>query len=192
MDRGIWQGYLGGSDSKEPTCNVGDLGSIPGSRRSSWRRRGNPLQYSCLENSMERGAWWAIQSLGSQRVGHDWATKRVRARAHTHTHTHTVGPCSLSVLYTVVCICQSQSPNSSLPTLCPGKCQFVFYIHHSISVSLIHSFVPFFQIPLISNIIGYLLSLSDLLHLVWQSLGSSMLLQTALFHFYGWVIFPFM
>ena len=42
---------------------------------------------------MDRGAWWAIQSMGSQKVGHDWATERarvrVRVRTHTHTHTHT-------------------------------------------------------------------------------------------------------
>ena len=35
----------------------------------------NPLQYSCMENSMDRGTWWAIQPMGSQRVRHDWATK---------------------------------------------------------------------------------------------------------------------
>ena len=40
-------------------CNAGDLGSIPGSRRSPGEGNGNPLQYSCLENPMDRGAWWA-------------------------------------------------------------------------------------------------------------------------------------
>ena len=40
-------------------CSVGDLGSIPGSGRSSGEGNGNPLQYSCLENPMDRGAWWA-------------------------------------------------------------------------------------------------------------------------------------
>ena len=48
-----------GSDSKESTCNAGDLGSIPGSGRSPGEGDGNPLQYSCLENPMDRGAWWA-------------------------------------------------------------------------------------------------------------------------------------
>ena len=52
--------FLGGSDSKESTCHVGDLGSIPGLQRSLGEGNGNPLQYSCLENSMDRGAWWAI------------------------------------------------------------------------------------------------------------------------------------
>ena len=43
-----------------PWCNAGDLGSIPGLGRSSGEGNGDPLQYSCLENSMDRGAWWAI------------------------------------------------------------------------------------------------------------------------------------
>ena len=48
-----------GSDGKESTCNAGDLGSIPGSGRSPGEGNGSPLQYSCLENSMDRGPWWA-------------------------------------------------------------------------------------------------------------------------------------
>ena len=48
-----------GSEGKEPTCSAGDPGSIPGSGGSSGEGNGNPLQYSCLENSMDRGAWWA-------------------------------------------------------------------------------------------------------------------------------------
>jgi len=45
--------------SKESACNVGDLGSIPGSGRSPGEVNGNPLQYLCLQNPMDRGAWWA-------------------------------------------------------------------------------------------------------------------------------------
>ena len=52
-------GFPGGSDSKEPACNAGDPGSISGSGRSPGVGNGNPFQYSCLENSMDRGAWWA-------------------------------------------------------------------------------------------------------------------------------------
>ena len=48
-----------GSDGKESACNVGDPGSTPGSGRSPGEGNGNPLQYSCLENPMDRGAWWA-------------------------------------------------------------------------------------------------------------------------------------
>ena len=51
--------FPGGSDGKESACDAGDLGLIPGSRRSPGGGNGNPLQYSWLENSMDRGAWWA-------------------------------------------------------------------------------------------------------------------------------------
>ena len=51
-------GFRGGSDSKQSACKSGDLGPIPGSGRSSGGH-GNPLQYSCLGNPMDRGAWWA-------------------------------------------------------------------------------------------------------------------------------------
>ena len=64
-------GFPGSSYGKESAGNAGDLGSTPGSGRSPGERKGNPLQYSCLENAMDRGAWQAIQSMKSQRVGHD-------------------------------------------------------------------------------------------------------------------------
>ena len=50
--------FPGGSVSKESTCNARDPGSIPRSGRSPGGRHGTPLQYSCLENPMDRGAWW--------------------------------------------------------------------------------------------------------------------------------------
>jgi len=52
----LW-GFPGGSDHKESACSAGDQGSIPGSRRSPGEENGNPFQYSCLENSMNREAW---------------------------------------------------------------------------------------------------------------------------------------
>ena len=51
-------GFPHGSDGKESACNAGYLGSTPGLRRSHGEGNGNPLQYSCLENSMDRGVWW--------------------------------------------------------------------------------------------------------------------------------------
>ena len=51
--------FPAGLDSKESACNAGDLGSIPGSGQSPGEGNGNPLQYSCLENCMDRGAWSA-------------------------------------------------------------------------------------------------------------------------------------
>ena len=59
-----------GSDDKASACNAGDPGSIPGSGRSPGEGNGGPLQYSCLENPMDRGAWQVIVQ-GLQRVGHD-------------------------------------------------------------------------------------------------------------------------
>ena len=59
---------------KKPPANAGDArdpGLIPGSEISPGGGHGNPLQYSYLKNSMNRGAWWAIQSMGLQRVRHD-------------------------------------------------------------------------------------------------------------------------
>ena len=63
-------GFPGGSDDKESTCSAGDLNSFPGLGRSPGERNGYPLQYSCLKNSMDRRAC-GLQSMGSQRVGHD-------------------------------------------------------------------------------------------------------------------------
>ena len=51
--------FPGGSDGKESACNEGDLGLIPGLERSPGGGHGHSLQYSCLENPMYRGAWWA-------------------------------------------------------------------------------------------------------------------------------------
>ena len=59
---------------KESACIAGDLGLIPGLGRSPGEGNGNPLQYSCLENPMDRGAWWATVH-GVARVRHDLVTK---------------------------------------------------------------------------------------------------------------------
>ena len=62
-------GFPGGSVSKESACNADDLSPIPGLGRSPGGGHGNPLQYSCLENPMDRGAWQAIV----HRVAQSWA-----------------------------------------------------------------------------------------------------------------------
>ena len=76
--------FLGGSGCKESTCSAGYLGLIPASGRSPGEGNGYPLQYSCLENSMDRGAWQAII--------HGVAKSQTRLSdfqyTHTHTHTH--------------------------------------------------------------------------------------------------------
>ena len=66
-------GFPYSSVGKESACNAGDLGSIPRSERSPGEGNGNLLQYSCLENPMDRGAWHATVH-GVARVGHNLAT----------------------------------------------------------------------------------------------------------------------
>ena len=101
-DRRTSQGFPGGASGREPTCQCRthrDLGSIPGSGRSPGGGHGDPLQYFCLENPLDRGFWQAIlESTVLQRVGHDWsdlARMRVpvvyyhdNVETQTHTHTH--------------------------------------------------------------------------------------------------------
>ena len=65
--------FPGGSDGKESAYNAGDLGLIPGSERSPGEGNDYPLQYSCLENPMDRGARWAVVHRVA-RVGHDTFT----------------------------------------------------------------------------------------------------------------------
>ena len=64
----LYLGFPGGSDGKASACSVGNLGSSPGLGRSPVEGNGNPLQYSCLENPMDGGAW---QATVQQRVGHN-------------------------------------------------------------------------------------------------------------------------
>ena len=74
----VFFGFSGGTGVKNPPAHAGDakdLGSIPGSRRSFGVGNGNPLLYSCLENSMDRGAWWAIVH---------WGHKDTDMTEHTH------------------------------------------------------------------------------------------------------------
>ena len=64
------KGFPDGSDGKESACNVENLSSIPGSERSPGGENVNPLQYSCLENPMDRGAWWAtVYRVAKSRAG---------------------------------------------------------------------------------------------------------------------------
>ena len=74
----LWKGFPGGSDGNESACNARDLGSIPGLGRSPGGGQGNPLQYSCLENPLDRGAWRATV----HRVTQSWTRSDL---AHTHS-----------------------------------------------------------------------------------------------------------
>ena len=90
-------GFPGGLGGKESACNARDLGSIPRSGRSSGEGRGYPLQYSRLENPMDRGAWWSIIQGVAERhtdthrhtdTGTDTDTD-THGHTQTHRHTHT-------------------------------------------------------------------------------------------------------
>ena len=74
--------FPGGSSGKESACNAGDLGLIPGSGRAPGEGNSNPLQYSCLENPMNRGEPSMLQSMGSPSVGHDLAAKQQQGDLH--------------------------------------------------------------------------------------------------------------
>ena len=85
----IWssKGFPGGSAVKNPPGNAGDMGSNTGSGRSPREGNGNPLQYSCLENPMDKGAWWATVH-GITTVGHNLATKQQQQWSGNHTPGH--------------------------------------------------------------------------------------------------------
>ena len=117
---------------KNLPANAGDPGSIPGSGRSPGGGNGNPFQYSCLENSMNRGALWATVH-GVVRVGHDLATKpasspHFKIRLHeNNTHGHA----SNGSLGWGKGISESQAPITTLAafpkTLCGlNRASFIF------------------------------------------------------------------
>ena len=85
-------GFLGGLLVKNTPINAGDTGLIPRSRRSLGEGKGNPLQYSYLENSMDRGAWQAtvLGVTKSQTSLSSTSICSVCTHTHTHTHTHTI------------------------------------------------------------------------------------------------------
>ena len=72
----LYLGFPGDSEVKNLPVNAGDSGSIPGLGRSPGKGNGNPLQYSCWENCMDRGAWWAIVRGGLRNAEHDLVTKQ--------------------------------------------------------------------------------------------------------------------
>ena len=89
---------------QEPACNAGDLGLIPGSGISPGGGHGNPLQYSCMENPMDRGAWWATV--------HGVAKSQTRLKRLSTWCLHPcLGPCSAH------CIAQGFSRRHSAPLL---------------------------------------------------------------------------
>ena len=92
-------GFRHSSIGKESACNAGDLGLIPGSGRSPGEGKGNPLQYSCLENLMDRGAWQATVH-GVAIVRHDLASKQPPPSSVFHTFSQS-GTCMLPCIMTL-------------------------------------------------------------------------------------------
>ena len=105
------KGFHDSSDSKELACNAGDLGSIPGSGRSPGERNGSPLQYSCLENPMDRGAWRAT----GHEVAKGWTPL-----------SNEVCPQRCTTLSEPTCVCLSMiyffPPKKTLVSLLPTLC----------------------------------------------------------------------
>ena len=94
----VYMGFPGGSDGKESACKCRKPGFDPWVGKIPWRRQWLPTPYSCLENSMDRGARQAM-SMGSQRVRYDWTTN-----THTHTHIYTqthISPWKLNDVFIV-------------------------------------------------------------------------------------------
>ena len=98
---------------------AGDVGSMSGLRRFPGRGHGNPLQYSCLENAMDKGAWWVIvhgfEKSQTRLTEHVCvhAHTHTHARTHTHTHTHTHYPRQMDLFGEKGIICSDDSRNSS-------------------------------------------------------------------------------
>ena len=98
------RGFPGGSDGKESTCNAGDLGLILGWGRFPGEGKGNPLQYSCLENPMDRGVWW---------VRVHGVTKSQTRLSDSYTHIHIGTPCGSTSYILVLHTPQIQGDRSS-------------------------------------------------------------------------------
>ena len=129
MPNSLWphvmgMGFPGGSDTKESAHSVGDLGLISGLRRSPGEGNGYPLQYSCLENSRDRGPS-GLQFMDLQRVRDDWATNNFIFNHNFH--------CSFSVFRHLWWFHLFDSVNgikwmSVYTLLCLHKCTYPEYI----------------------------------------------------------------
>ena len=97
--------FLSDSVVKNMPANAGDSCMISGSERSPGAGNGNPLQYSCLGNPMDRGAWRATVHRVAKESNMTKATEQASMHTHRHTHTHT-HTCILKVFYFSKCIVQ--------------------------------------------------------------------------------------
>ena len=150
LNKGIMH-FPGGSDGKEALCSVGDPGSILGSGRSSGEGNGSPLHYSCLENPMDREAWWV--------------TVHGVAKSRTWLSTHAKFPCTkeeMRNLHAFCCIelCRSiYSCHSCFlldsclpPASCKQVAQWVRLSPHSGWVVRIPFFLPCLYVTVLVTI----------------------------------------
>ena len=132
------QGFPGDAVVKNMPANAGDtrnVGSMPGSGRSPRVWNGNQFQYSCLENSMDRGAWWAID--------HDVSKSQTQLSIFTHTHIHTMENNMEEQLYTHTLwrtiVLKIEWPSSPTPVhLSEENCNSKRYMHPSVLCSAIY------------------------------------------------------
>ena len=151
-------GFPGAQWLKNPPANAGDTGnvySIPRLGGSPGVRNGNPLHYSCLENSMDRETWRATV--------HGVAKSWTRLCMHAH---YTVGSYCLSILHVKLTSANPNFPgHHSFSPLLLRNHQLVLYVCDPVPFSKTDLFVSYFRFPHIMDIVYYL-SLSDWLHLM--------------------------
>ena len=139
--------FAGGSENKASACSAGDLGSIPGSGRSPAEGNGNPLQYSCLENPVDRVSWWAAVHgiTKSQTQLSDWAHTRHQqcirlplaqySRPYLPWSSNRVGLKMYRILF----------PSSLLSLITDAVKHFFLFIGFLSHELLLHTFYPFFS-----------------------------------------------
>ena len=112
-------GFPGGSDGKESTCNMGDLGSVPGLGRSPGRGHGNPPPYPCLENPMDRGAWQAaVQMVTQSRTRLKWLSS---SSNNTQNTSYSIENCTSRVQHWFRAVCLiSPDPSRNKSGITPG------------------------------------------------------------------------
>ena len=125
------QGFPGGSEGNGSAYNAGYLGSIPGSGRSSGEGKGNPLQYSCLENPMDRGAWQATVH-GIPRSP-TWLTNTQRAKSYCCP----VAQLCLTLWDSMDCSTPGPPCPSPSPGAYPNSCPLSRWCHPTISSSVV-------------------------------------------------------
>ena len=154
----IW-GFPGGSEDKASACNAGDPGSIPGLGRSPGEGNSNPLQYSCLENPVDRGALWATV--------HGVAKSRTRLNG---------------------CVFSQFVPHSPYCTVSTNPFSLSASVFLPISRLICTIFLDSLYIYTHTHTVTYIcFSLSDLLYSVWQTLGSSTSLRMNSFCSFLWL-----